>query len=393
MKKIFLFLLFLLLSVSGFAFRIEWGKKVNINQPVYEDLYIFGGTITINAPIYGDLIIAGGNIHINDSVMYDILLAGGNVTFNGYVGDDIRCAGGQLYVFKNIGGDLVITGGEVIVNKGVVIEGGLLVSGGDITFSGTVKNNVKAAVGELFFDGIAEKNIDIRGGKIEMDGNIMGISVLAARDIKVGRNAVFQGNVRYWNKQGSLDFKQSMKNGTATYDPSLRLRTARWYYLGAATVLGMLWYLGMALLMIMIIQYLFSTTMSKAGDTVFNHSLKSLGVGFLFFIAVPVAAVVAFITVIGVPVGLILLFGYIALVLLATVITSTVVSNWLNNRNNYNWGYWKIVFSAFGVFVLLKLTTMVPFAGWLIMILMACMAFGGIFLNVNWKRNQRVGIT
>lgn len=390
MKKIFAFALLMTFFFKASAYRIEYGANVVISRPVYEDLYIAGGAITINAPVYGDLVCGGGNISINDSVMNDILVAGGNVTFNGYVNDDIRCAGGQLYIQKSIGGDLVIAGGQVTVNKNVIIGGGLLITGGDIYFSGVVKNSIKAGAGKLFFGGVAENDADLRCGQMEIDGTIMGKSVLAARVIKLGDSAAFHNDVRYWNKKGSLDFRNTVKNGKAVYDPALKIETGRWYYLGAFTILGLLWYIGMAFLMIAIIQYLFSTTMQKAGNTVFYSTLKSLGVGFLFFIAVPVAAVIAFVTVIGVPAGLLLLFNYIILIILATVICSVVTANWINNRFNYKWKYWRLVFVALGVFIIFKLLSLTPFVGWLIMIIVACIAFGAILLNVRWKKQQPV---
>lgn len=388
MKKTFTLLVLLGSFLFSAAIRIEYGKNVVISQPVYEDLYIAGGSITINAPVHGDLIIAGGTIIINDTVTNDILLAGGTVTFNGFAGDDIRCAGGNIYISKNVNGDVVITGGNVIINKGVTI-GGLLGSGGNITVDGDVNGEIRGAFGELFLNGKIGKDINCRGGRITVNGNISGKSVLAADKITVGNDAAFNNEVRYWNKAGSLDFKQSMKNGKAVYDPALRIRSGEWYYLGAATILGLLWFLGTALLMILIVQYLFSSTMTRAADTVLSSTLKSLGLGFLFFIAVPVATVITFVTVIGIPVGLLLLFSYITLILLATVITSVVTANWLNNRNGYHWHYWRLVFAAFGIFILLKLIFLTPFVGWLIMILLTCMAFGGILLNVNWKGRHK----
>jgi hypothetical protein len=321
MKKIISLIVALGITIQAFSFRLEYGNNVVITRPVYEDLYISGGSVTINAPVFGDLICTGGTVNINDSVSNDIIVAGGTVTFNGYVGDDIRCAGGRLYVQKNIGGDLVIAGGQVTVNRDVAIGGGLLMGGGEITFNGTVSKSVKAGFGSLVFNGRAEKDIDIRGGDLQMNGTVIGPAIIAANKITIGNDASFHNNVRYWNDKGSADFRQSIKNGKAVYDPSLKIETGRWYYLGGVSVLGLLWYIGMALLMIIIIEYLFNVTLQKAGDTVFNKTLRSLGFGFLFFIAVPVAAIIAFITIIGIPVGLLLLFNYVVVILLATVIT------------------------------------------------------------------------
>jgi Polymer-forming cytoskeletal len=387
MKKLLLLIALSCNLLSAVAFRIEYGNNITITQPVMEDLYIAGGTITINAPVYGDLIIAGGTIVINDTVTNDILLAGGNVTFNGFVGDDIRCAGGNIRITKDVTGDVVLAGGTVIIEKGVTI-GGMVASGGDLTVNGNVQGEIKGAFGDFILNGNVSKGIDCRGGSITINGAIGGKAILAARHLKVSNNATFKGDVQYWNKEGTFDFKQSIHNQKAVYGPSLRIQSGEWYYLGAATILGLLWYLGMAGLMIMLVQYLFSATMQRAANTVFVFSLKSLAIGFLFFIILPIAAIVAFVTIIGVPVAILLLLGYIILVLLSTVITSVVAANWVNNRNNFNWNYWRIVFLSLGIFILMKLVTVTPFIGWLMMILLVCMAFGGILLNVKWQSRQ-----
>jgi amino acid permease len=76
---------------------------------------------------------------------------------------------------------------------------------------------------------------------------------------------------------------------------------------------------------------------------------------------------------------------YIILLLLSSAITSVVAANWMNNRNEYHWNFWHIAFAAFGIFIVLKLLYSVPFVGWLVMILLACISYGAILLNVNWK--------
>ena len=186
-----------------------------------------------------------------------------------------------------------------------------------------------------------------------------------------------------------LDFKQSLKNANATYDTSLRISTGEWYYLGAETILMLLWYLGMALVMILLTEYLFSSTMKNAADSVYNKTLPSLGLGFLFFIAFPVAAIVALVSIIGIPLGLIMILSYLILILLATVITSVVAANWYNNRYEKNWNYWRISLPAFGIFILLKPLSLMPFVGWLVLTLISCISFGGILLNVNWKGRSK----
>jgi cytoskeletal protein CcmA (bactofilin family) len=387
MKRVTALFISFCFFTSAFAFRIEYGNNLTISHPVYEDLYIAGGNILINAPVYGDLVVAGGTVTINDSVSNDILLAAGQVNINGFVGDDIRCAGGTLRILKNITGDVIIAGGTIIIDKGVSI-GGLISSGGEITIDGTILTNVKAASGRFVLNGMVMKDFDCRGATITINGVIQGKAiVVASNKIIIGDNAEFKNEVRYW-APSKVDFKKSLKNGNAIPDDTLKANyTSRWYYLGFSALWVLLWYIGMAFLMILIIQYLFSKTMKRAGDAVYNSTLRSLGFGLLFFVALPVISIIAFITIIGVPVGILLLLGFIILLLLATSITSVVVANWLNNLRKMQFNFWRISFSALGIFILLKILTFTPFLGWLVMVCLVLISFGAILINIHWRKN------
>jgi hypothetical protein len=325
-------------------------------------------------------------------VYNDLLLAGGTVYINGYVADDIRCAGGELHILKSIGGDLVIAGGKVDIAKQVFVAGGLMTSGGDVVLNGTINSDVRSNAGTFTFNGKANRNFNCRSEKLIINGTVTGNSVLAARQITIGNNASLNNNVRYWTGHGNFDFKQSIKSGNAVYDPSLKLKTKSWYYLGQATMLGFFWYLGSVFIFILLIQYLFGRTIKKAGDNLSGSIFKSLGWGFIFFIGVPILVLLLLITIIGIPVGLMLMFSYIALIVLATIITSLVSANWYNNRFQMNWGFWQTVLTALGMFILLKIITFTPFLGWLFMLVIAATAFGSILRNINWRRNQKIAI-
>lgn len=386
MKRYMLLAIMLGIAYSVYAIRIRSGKNLVINTPVYEDMYIAGGEVIINAPIYGDLIVTGGTVTINDSIANDILAAGGTISFNGYVGDDIRCAGGKLFILNSVAGDVVAAGGNITIGKEAVI-GNLVSAGGEIVIDGRVTGAVTTRSGTLLLNGTVSKELNCMGDAITINGVVQGPSVIAAGDkLIIGKSAVFNNEVRYWADSKNIDFGNSVKNGTAVYDPSLTMERDRWYFLGFATVLGVLWYLGMALLIIMIIQYLFSRTMKNAGQIAYDRSLRSLGYGLLFWIGVPVAAALACITIIGVPIGVILLFNYIILALFAGVITSVVAANWLNSRSATGWSYWRMVFVALGIFIVFKILSLTPFLGWFVFGLLVCIAFGAILLSVNWRK-------
>ncbi len=389
-----LFILIPALLVAGQTLsQVRSGEDVVIDDVVNGDLYIAGGTVTINAPILGDLIVAGGTIVVSDSVSQDLLAAGGDITINGFVGDDIRSAGGKVRLSSEVAGDFVVAGGEIRIDKQSIIQGNLLSAGGKTTLDGTVKGNIWGASGRFTLNGIVEQDIDCRGGEITINGSVSGNARLAANAIELGPNAIFKKEVRYWNEDKQLDFGDAVQGGKVAFDPSLEINDGRWHYLGFATFLMAAWYLGTALVMILFIQYLFGKALRKAADTVKNASLKSLGLGLLFLVGVPVSIVILFITVIGIPLGILTIVAYITLLLLATIIVSLVISNWLNNTYyRSSWGNGRTVLTAFAIFIFLKLASLTPVTGPFIMLLLVCMAFGGILQNIKWKKNNRTAL-
>lgn len=392
MKNLIFILLFLSVYVPAHAYLIKWGSNITISKPVYEDLYIAGGQVTINAPIHGDLIVAGGTVTINDSVYNDLLLAGGTVMINGYVADDIRCAGGELRVAANVGNDVVITGGKVALIWTSKIGGGLMISGGDVTIDGKVQRSIKSASGKLIFNGATGGDFESRSQQLVFNGTVNGRSVLAARKMTMGNQASLRNDVRFWTRDGKLDLKGYQTGGTATYDPSLKIRSSNWYLLGQSTTFSFFWYLSTVFAFILVIELLFGKTFKKAGHTVGESVSKSIGLGLLFFLGIPIAAAILLLTIIGIPFALLLIASYVVVMILATVITSLVIANWYSDRFGYNWGFWRITGAAMILFILFKLVSFTPFLGWLIIILVACIAFGNIIRNIHWKKPQQLSM-
>lgn len=371
------------------ASRIEHSDQVTINETVNEDLYITAGTVTVNAPVHGDLTVAGGTVVINDTVTGDVIVIGGSLTFNGFAEDDIRCAGGKIFIHKHVAGDVVAAGGNVHIYKDAVV-GGMMVTGGNIVIDGNVNGNTRLTAGYIVLNGSFGGNLYCRGEDIIINGTVTGMTILAADNITIGNTALFYNDVHYWSRAGEIDFNKRLVNSRAVYDPSLRVQTARWYFLGASTLLGLLWYLGMAMLMIFIVQYFFAGIMKKAAMTAAGHSFRSFAFGLLFFVAVPVAAAAAIITLVGVPVGLLLLAGYFILIALATVITSVVAANWFAAANKYDYSKAKLAWISCIFFILFKLLASATFFGQFLALVFVCIAFGGIVQLIHWRKKDNL---
>lgn len=361
----------------------RFGEVVIIDTPVEGDLYVAAGTVTVNAPVAGDLVVAGGTVIVNDSVKMDALVTGGNVILNGYVGDDVRCGSGSLTISGTVAGDVLEASGELTLQKEGLVEGNVVAWGGKMNVDGTIKGDLQVAAGELHLDGTVSGMLDARAEKIFVAGRIIGQSSIAAPSIVVDPSARFEGAIHFWNSSGNLEMPDIAHQGDIIFDPDLKIETPRWELLGFASVLVMWWYLGTALVMIWVIEYLFARTFRSAAAIVLEQSMKSIGYGLTFIVGVPVICAVLAVTVLGLPIAVIAMLTYVILAVLATAITAIVVSNWLN-RVYYKseWSLVRIVFVAFAVFVFLKLFTLTPVVGPLLMIIMSCMAFGALLISV-----------
>ncbi|MBS1915582.1 MAG: hypothetical protein JST87_04850 [Bacteroidetes bacterium] len=388
MSKLFFLFCFILIHESSFAFPFEYADEVIITKPVHENLYISGGHVVINAPLYADLIVAGGIVQINDSVRRDILAVGGEVTFNGYTEGNIRCAGARFHILKNVKGDLVIVSGNVIVEKEATVDGIIALTGGSIIFDGTAKNDFQAKCGNIQFNGIGEKNVYINCRQLDISGTVSGKAVLVADEILVDSNASFKDTVNYWSKKGRVNFGTSAIAGRIIYDESLAEPNGYWYYFGKTSLLSLIWYLGASLLTIAIIVFLFNRSMKKAADKVLDAPFKSFGIGALFFIGVPAAIIFLFITFFGIPVSLLIFACYIVMLLLASMVTSVVISNWFNNRWSRKMSYLQLVLFSFLIFLILKSLSSLFSFGYILIIIGYCMSIGGLIRSITWKRGK-----
>lgn len=386
-RYLYLSMLGVLAYLPGYALRFEYGNTVVISQPIFENLYIAGGTLTINAPIHGDLVIAGGTVIINDSILGDVLICGGNLTLNGFISSDLRGMGGEIHLTKNVDGDVLLAGGTLDIGKSAIISN-LMAAGGKVTLDGMITKEMKLAAGEFILNGKIGGKMDFRGDKITVNGEIGGPSTIAAGTaILVREAAIFRSDVRYWVPGIAPAFGSSLANTKAVLDPSLKLNEKRWYYLGWGSVLFLIWYMGMALLMIMAIQYFFPGTMQQAAITSVNETMKAFFRGLMFLLLMPLATLFLFFTVIGIPIGIIFLFAYVALIILASCMVGVTGAHWYNERYDCRWTFWPMVFASFGFFVVFKLIALTPVIGWLFTLIAVCTVFGAILLGIRWKKS------
>lgn len=382
--------LLILLASTIEAADFRSNGSVVINTPQRQDLYIIAGTVVINAPVYGDVIIMGGDVTINDSVTADVMIAGGKVNINGHVGDDIRCLGGRVSIAGYAGGDIVAAGG-IITTTSKSSAASIIATGGNLTFMGEVRESLTASASNIMLDGMVNGNIVLKGGTIIVKGVVTGKASLAAsKDIKILKGARIGRSIKYWLPlERPLEVPPGVMTGKPVYTSLLSITHSRWYFLGASTFLGLLWYLGMAFILILLLQYFFSGTLKTSGIKFHSNPVRSFLTGAAYFVCVPLGAVLLLLTIIGLPLTVLILFFYAFSLLLATIISSVVIVNWVAFISDREFNLMKMSAMGLFTFILLKIITFTPFFGSVVMVAIAATSFGSIVSSIKWKQVKR----
>ncbi|MFH1408925.1 MAG: hypothetical protein ABIH34_03385 [Nanoarchaeota archaeon] len=359
--KLWLFFIVLMMIPIASAARFEAGDILVLEGIMEENIYATGGTISLEGDVEGDFIGAGGSIQVNGKVTEDVNAAGGDITLNGEVNDDVRAAGGNILINNDIGGDLVAAGGSVIIND-ITIGEDLTVSAGSIICNADIMGDAR-----------------FRGGQITINGMIEGDTITEGENVVFGKDARIKGDLTYVGSKPRIGDDQVLgrirEGAYASKDKEQ-----------SSILLNKVW----AVITIIIMGgILFAINREWAyglGKRVKARFWASFGFGLVMLIGIPLLSVIIMVTIIGIPLGIFMLFLYAVSILLSFVVGAIAIGMIILNLFSSNPRYSaSLVLGAVAV-ALLK---WIPVAGGIIMFLIIVSGLGSIGLSFRRKRTIR----
>jgi len=390
MKTLLSIFLFLISFLAYSQYNTD--EDVTILEKQNDDIYIAGDNINIKAPINGDAVIAGGTIVVRDTISQDLLIAGGDITIKGYVNDDIRAAGGNIIIDTTVGDDVIIFGGEVHITEDAIIHGNLIAFSGTIKMDGTIMGFVKAYGGDLKINGKIAQGAELRAGDLSIYGEITGATKMIAEDIKIGDSAKFFDDVEYWSESGAVNFKNSLVNTSANFSEDLAREEhdLPWEFFGIAAIGIWIFYILSACLIIFIFNILFRKFLSKTILSLEGHMIKNFGYGLIYLFGLPLLILICFVTLIGLPIGLLLGAFYLFSILVGHLVVALLIAHYINKKNQNSWGIWMLSFVALGIAIVLRCITFIPFLGAIISLIIIAIAYGWVILSL--KKNNKTSM-
>ncbi|MGI8486806.1 MAG: hypothetical protein ACR2OU_21420 [Thermomicrobiales bacterium] len=285
--------------------RLGGTVDVARTERIVGDLNVAGGTITMDGVVTGDANIAGVQVPIPGTIDGTLNTAGGKVELSGITGGSARVAGGEVTITGNITGDLLVIGGRVSIPSQARIAGDVIVTGGQVDIRGTVDGSLKVQGSDVTLGGVVIGNADISGSSIELLGpaRIGGkLTYTSSSTADVATNAVVTGETTQ-NKPASIG-----NSSRSFFNPWLRV----------------IW----ALLAGIVVVALAPRVMGAVGKSG-RRILPAIGIGIVSLILVPIVAIALMITVIGLPIGAIILAAYFIVLYLSQVVVGTMLGRFI----------------------------------------------------------------
>jgi cytoskeletal protein CcmA (bactofilin family) len=283
---------------------------IPVGETEERDLYLWSQRLDVNGTLDGDLIAWFQSGSIAGTVTQDLAILAQDMRIVGEVGDDVRFLGQNLIIDGTVKGDVLFLGANLVVSDGGSIEGSLLAAGGIAIVNGQVGGDAHVA-----------------GGTVTLNGSVAGnAEFLTDGGMVIGPGASIGGDLKY-RGPAEGDFDRSIVAGSITFRPKERKAEHQLEILSRfKTIIWILSFIT-AIIAGTVIVALTRDHAWKTAETIRKKPLKSLGIGFIAFICIPIVVLIAFVLILTIPLSLLLLLAY----MIALYIAKFYVSIWLGN--------------------------------------------------------------
>jgi hypothetical protein len=270
------------------------------------NLYASGGDVQPGAAVDGDFVAAGGRVVVDRPVTGDLTLAGGSIMVRAPVGDDVRAAGGDVRLESTVGGEVFVAAGSVTLTKEARVAKAATLYGGSVAVDGKIDGPLKIAAQKMVLNGEVLGDVRLYGQQIELGpmAKLSGsLQYPAMVELKRAAGASVGGPItraRAEEGPGGHMHDREWPRGMPGYSP-----------MWAGGVFTLLALLACAALLVVI----FPVFLAQAAAIIKTSPGQAVAVGLASLVAVPLLAGLLFITVLGIPLGIVAMMLYPALLL------------------------------------------------------------------------------
>lgn len=307
MKNYLLVSVFILSVLPGLAFAetvLRTGESVAIDndQVVEDDFYVTAGDISMSGEVREDMYAVGGSVTVNGPVGVDLTALSGATQIHAEVGDDVRIIGGEVVIADHVGGDVFVVGGVLKILSSASIGGDVFFYGGEADISGPVDGSIMGAADSVRVDSII--------------GN--GIDMIIGRELTLGERASVRGDVRYQSPSELTRSQDAVVEGSVVRN-EVEGEEESWTDELPLVSLFVLIFAALC-------AYLFfRERLQNLVAEIYSNPGRVGLIGLAVLFLVPIAVLLAFVTVLGALLGIVGLLVWLLLLSATYILTSVTL--------------------------------------------------------------------
>ncbi len=312
--------------------NFQAGENVKVNESIDSTSFIAGNNVEVESDIDGASFIAGNNIKLSST--QDILFAAGNII--------------------NI---------ETVTAKDAFLAGSI------INIQQSNIRDLYAAGETIRIDSNISRNVYAGGESIIINSKIDGDVNLAAEKIEIGKDAVINGTLKY-EEGATINIIDGSKIEKTEVVPnktvSIQINPVDIFM---EKVISFITILVTGLILLVINKKVLKKIDKMKND--FSTIAKTVGMGFLFLIVTPIAAIIVLCTLVGIPLSIITLLLYGILIYLSVIPTAYYLGKVLLKDKIEN-TYLLFAVSLLIIFIV----KLIPIVGGIVSFLSLCFGLG-----------------
>ncbi len=286
------------------------------DQTVHSDLFITGARARIDGTVDGDVFFFGQSIDISGHVKGDAIVFAQSVRVSGQIDGNIRSATNNLNITGTVAKNVLTFNETVNLDAAGKIGGSLTAMGQTVSVDGHLGRDLLDMGDETIISGTIE-------GEVRSKGRSMSIASTA----QVAGPIHFEG-----------EHEATVDSGAKLASPVQFTQEKRQsqYEQGHYYIWRIIWTAAFVLfgLVLFLLLPKFAAEVVSAGERVG----APIGLGVLVFFGVPIAALIAIVTVVGIPLSVLTVGVWLLALFCAEIVVGAVVGNWILGKPTDTWG-------------------------------------------------------
>jgi cytoskeletal protein CcmA (bactofilin family) len=297
-------------------FRKSQTAEVRQDETIKGDIYLSGERVRVEGTVEGDVYFAGKDIDIDGHVTGDVIGGCQSLRIRGQVDGNLRTAGNTGIITGNVGRSVTWFGDSVTVES-----------------TGKVGQTVSMFGGNLAIDGQVGRDILFFGHEVGVNGSILGSIWEKGDSLIIASTGQVGGRIQYKGEQ-----QANVSPGAKLASPvEFTQREHRSEYTtGHYYIWRIIW--TAAFILLGLVLFLLLPKFAAESVAAAERVAAPIGLGVLVFFGVPIAAVLACVTVVGFPLGLLTLGLWFFAINCAELVVGNAVGNWVFGRTTDVWG-------------------------------------------------------